>query len=216
MSTSYKIRLKRFNGTDYDTLNLVSQNVIMSSGNDLQTDFTNLDNSIDDIVYVGGTTPTDPDTKIWLDTDSGGASAVNSINGKAGNVILDADDVGAMAEWDLLWTNASPTSAFAAQTIQCDTGYDAYAIVYIGHTSAPAQKLTVLLVESDCQLSFIAGSTGMTTGRIFMTIRQATKAVDGISFGSDYGCAADGSWYAYNHSGIVPYKIYGIKGVQTS
>lgn len=47
MSTSYKIRLKRFNGTDYDTLNLVSDNIIMSSGNDLQMDFSSLSNSFD-------------------------------------------------------------------------------------------------------------------------------------------------------------------------
>ena len=38
MATSYKIRLKRFNGTDYDTLNLVSSNIIMNTGNTLQSD----------------------------------------------------------------------------------------------------------------------------------------------------------------------------------
>ena len=47
MATSYKIRLKRFNGTDYDTLNLISDNIIMSSGNNLQTDYNNLKNSFD-------------------------------------------------------------------------------------------------------------------------------------------------------------------------
>lgn len=47
MATSYKIRLKRFNGTDYDTLNLISDNIIMSTGNDLQTDYNNLKNSFD-------------------------------------------------------------------------------------------------------------------------------------------------------------------------
>lgn len=38
MATNYKIRLKRFNGTDYDILNLLSENIIMDTGNSLQSD----------------------------------------------------------------------------------------------------------------------------------------------------------------------------------
>ncbi len=38
MATNYKIKLKRFNGTDYDTLNLLSSNIIMETGNTLQSD----------------------------------------------------------------------------------------------------------------------------------------------------------------------------------
>lgn len=46
MATSYKIRLKRFNGTDYDTLNLLSDNIIMSTGNTLQDDIVPNSNGI--------------------------------------------------------------------------------------------------------------------------------------------------------------------------
>ena len=141
MATSYKIRLKRFNGTDYDTLNLVSDNIIMSSGNNLQTDYNNLDGAIDDIVYVGDDAPTDPNTKIWLDTDASGASAVNSINGKAGTVVLDADDVGAMSKMTLLWTNASPTSTFSGQTVQIDLS--TYSHVFIVFTPNSTGSSTV-------------------------------------------------------------------------
>lgn len=38
MATNYKIRLKRFNGTDYDTLNFSSSDIIMETGNTLQSD----------------------------------------------------------------------------------------------------------------------------------------------------------------------------------
>lgn len=38
MGVNYKIRLKRFNGTDYDTLNLSSENIIMNTGDSLQDD----------------------------------------------------------------------------------------------------------------------------------------------------------------------------------
>lgn len=35
---------------------------------------------------------------------------------------------GGSSEPELLWTNASPTSAFAAQTVNVATGYDAYLV----------------------------------------------------------------------------------------
>lgn len=53
MATSYKIRLKRFNGTDYDTLNLVSSNIIMNTGHTLQSDIVPVTNGI--IKNNGGT-----------------------------------------------------------------------------------------------------------------------------------------------------------------
>ena len=46
MATSYKIRLKRFNGVDYDTLNLLSNNIIMNTGHTLQSDLVPASNGI--------------------------------------------------------------------------------------------------------------------------------------------------------------------------
>lgn len=42
MATSYKIRLKRFNGLDYDTLNLSSENIIRNNGNTVEQEFNNI------------------------------------------------------------------------------------------------------------------------------------------------------------------------------
>lgn len=50
MATSYKIRLKRFNGVDYDTLNLSSDNIIMSNGDNLENAFQSLFPSSDGII----------------------------------------------------------------------------------------------------------------------------------------------------------------------
>ena len=50
MATSYKIRLKRFNGVDYDTLNLSSDNIIMSNGDSLENAFQSLFPSSDGII----------------------------------------------------------------------------------------------------------------------------------------------------------------------
>lgn len=151
MATSYKIRLKRFNGTDYDTLNLISDNIIMSSGNNLQTDYNNLDGAIDDIVYVGNDAPTDPNTKIWLDTDASGASAVNSVNGKAGTVVLDADDVGATTPWITVWENASPLSNFSNQTITLDLSeYEEAMVEYQVYANA-TNNAFFLIFRIPCQ-----------------------------------------------------------------
>lgn len=50
MATSYKIRLRRFNGVDYDTLNLSSNSIIMSNGDDLESAFQSLFPSSDGII----------------------------------------------------------------------------------------------------------------------------------------------------------------------
>ena len=50
MATSYKIRLKRFNGVDYDTLNLSSDSIIMSNGDSLENAFQSLFPSSDGII----------------------------------------------------------------------------------------------------------------------------------------------------------------------
>ena len=131
--------LAKASGTDYDTewvdqsggggtVQSVNNVTPDQSGNitltadDIGTDATNISiqDALDDYVYVGTSAPTDPTTKIWLDTDEPGMSAVSSVNGKTGTVVI--DDI----PMTLLWTNASPTSSFANQTITLDlSDYDA-------------------------------------------------------------------------------------------
>ena len=50
MATSYKIRLRRFNGVDYDTLNLSSDTIIMPNGDSLENAFQGLFPSSDGII----------------------------------------------------------------------------------------------------------------------------------------------------------------------
>ena len=208
MATSYKIRLKRFNGTDYDTLNLISDNIIMSSGNNLQTDYNNLDGAIDDIVYVGDDAPTDPNTKIWLDTDASGASAVNSVNGKAGTVVLDSDDVGAMSKMDLLWTNASPSSDFAAQTVALDlSSYDLVFIEYAQDKTNNDYYYSFLFrVDSKQHMAY-----GFYAG--MMTRRFTTPSSTGVYFNVSQKASSYGSVFTNDNIMLIPINICGIKGV---
>lgn len=115
-----------------------------------------------------------------------------------------ADDVGAMSKWDLLWTNASPTSVFAAQTVALDlSGYDAVLI-----------DVNCAYETPDFGTCFVC----MVGRGVYMDVwnpaqsnkyhRQAVVATTGVTFGQGYfGTGA-------NNNCAIPYRIYGIKGVQ--
>lgn len=160
-------------------------------------------------VYVGASAPTDPAVDIWLDTDEPGMSAVSSVNGRTGPVVLDAPVVGAMSKWVKLWENASTTSAFSAQTISVDlSDYDFVCILY--YDSTPATHTT---------RSFFAevGTNGMLDcTETHIMRRSATVNTSGVVFGNGtyMGAYPSATMTDYNDF-CIPYKIYGIKGVVT-
>ena len=47
MSASYKVRVRRYNGTDYDTLNFSSQNIIMNDGSTVEDAINNIESNLD-------------------------------------------------------------------------------------------------------------------------------------------------------------------------
>lgn len=169
---------------------------------------------VGDVIYVGPDEPEDPKIKLWLDTDEQGASAVNSVNGKNGTVVLDAEDVGAISG-DLLWENASPTSAFAAQTVALDlASYQVVMITFVAN--APAQSGTTLLSKGSFILpvgEFGFFITYVKYGSSFFNYeRQVTVNSNGIVFDLGYANAGNEQNNAY----AVPLYIHGVKGVQTS
>ena len=134
---------------------------------------------------------------------------VTSVNTKTGAVVLDADDVGAMSKWTLLWTNASPSSDFAAQTIPLDlSGYDFVAIEH--HLT-----LSNTYDSDGLFISIIAvGTDGiMQEANYQITWRLARVSTTGIQFFNGR--------VAYNLNQTVfienkhekPTRIWGIKGV---
>lgn len=158
-------------------------------------------------VYVGADTPTDPNVDIWLDTDEPGQSAVTSVNGANGTVVLDADDVGAMSEWTLLWTNASPTSSFAAQTVSLDlSGYDVIAVVFTGENGNGRRMLFSLIDGNEYASNFVT----IASGTVYTKQRLYSPSSTGIQFGGNYQNGSSGT----NDTQNVPTAIYGIKGVQ--
>lgn len=87
MATSYKIRLKRFNGVDYDILNLSSDNIIMGNGNTLQSIIPS-SNGI--VKYNNGVFQTAVDGTDYLTS----ATNYSPIKYVSANYSLTADDVG--------------------------------------------------------------------------------------------------------------------------
>lgn len=173
---------------------------ITLTADDIGTDATNISiqDALDDYVYVGTSAPTDPTTKVWLDTDEPGMSAVSSVNGKTGTVEL----------WDVVWENASPTSSFSAQTVSIDlSGYE-FVIIEFSQNTSNDDYYYGLAASVDSKTHIAIGYYG---GR--MARRFATVTSTGVTFGNGQWAANYNSSFtdASPDSIIVPIKIRGFK-----
>lgn len=115
----------------------------------------------------------------------------------------------------LLWTNASPTSAFAAQTVSLPTGYDAYLVEYRGSTSDANAGKTFLPFSNSPQTSCCGISA--TARSVAFTGRLVTSCSDGsIVFRAGFsGQALLSSGSGSATGGItnvaIPTRIWGVK-----
>lgn len=162
-----------------------------------------------DIVYVGASEPSNPDVKVWLDTDEPGMSAVSSVNGATGTVVLDADDVGAMSRWELLWTNANPTSSFAAQLVSLDlTDYDVIQ-VFIAQDNNMANNFyqCIIFKENIDKSHFVVGCLG---GKF--TRRFIAYTANGINFSAAQIANSYGGSFTDSNTSLIPWQIWGVKG----
>lgn len=215
--------LAKASGTDYDTewvdqsggggtvqsVNNVTPDQtgnITLTADDIGTDATNISiqDALDDYVYVGTSAPTDPTTKIWLDTDEPGMSAVSSVNGKTGTVVI--DDI----PMTLLWTNASPTSDFAAQTVSLDySDYDVILMIIKSSTTSVAYFTNISEAVSGRKGFINKFSTATVSGTTVATgiERQFEYTASGI----DYTRALNYTGNTTVNNEMIPFKIYGIK-----
>ena len=102
---------------------------------------------------------------------------------------------------ELLWTNASPDSSFAAQDISLNlSGYNTVMLVYKMSTSN-----TVQYFEERCILGKRLTATALYTATSFV-YRFFDSSEIGIKVSVPAGATTDTSY-------LIPYKIYGIKEV---
>lgn len=117
-----------------------------------------------------------------------------------------ASDIGAMSKWTLLWTNASPTSGFAAQTISIDlSAYDFVMVVYQHWTSSDVNN------SAFCRV----GQCGRLLSHDYtLAYRDYHPETTGIYFNIGLMVATyNSSNVNQNASAVIPLQIYGIKGV---
>ena len=117
-----------------------------------------------------------------------------------------ADDVGAMSAWELLWTNASPSSEFAAQTIALDlSGYDFIMVVFKHWTSNDVNN------SAFCRI----GKYGCLMSHDYtLAYREYHPETTGIYFNIGLVVSTyNSSNVEQTGSAVIPLQIYGIKGV---
>ena len=148
----------------------------------------------------------------WEEIPAGGVGVPSG--GTAGQVLMkssatdyadewaDISEAGAMSAWELLWTNASPTSAFAAQTIAIPTTYDFYMILC---DPTPGYNEPSSYFFPNGKGAFMSWSSGYSR---VPSSRDAQWAASGIQFLDAFSNGAA------NNSVCIPTAIYGIKGVQ--
>ena len=116
----------------------------------------------------------------------------------------------------LLWTNSSPTSAFAAQTISLDlSGYDEIEVEYSDLNDAShGDKMPQIKarVGERGLMGATFGSAGADygSGSIYNATRRFAIGSSGITFDGGHGAVASGSYSARNDV-CVPLRIYGIQ-----
>ena len=153
-------------------------------------------------IYIGTSEPSNKNIKFWLDTDEPGMSAVSSVNGKTGTVVI--DDI----PMTLLWTNASPSSSFAAQTVPLAlSGYD---YVYVRYNRDYNSPITVIdgFIEVDGAgfAPMALASADGTIGRRLTYARSAGVEFQGGMIWNTYrGTSTMNDIYA------IPACIYGVK-----
>lgn len=109
----------------------------------------------------------------------------------------------------LLWTNASPTSAFAAQTVSVPSGYDAYFVEIKWSTGAHISGATGINTINFANVGEQKPTISplILSPSTFVSYREFTANSNSITFGAGYSV---GSSTTYNEKAI-PLRIWGVK-----
>ena len=156
------------------------------------------------VIHVGTSAPSNPNVQLWLDTDEPGMSVVSSVCSKTGTVMLDLNDIGFAT---LLWTNASPTSSFAAQTVSIDLSEYSFVLVGLNQDTGNNNYIYTEIALVDGKIHMFMGNFSGTVTR-----RMTTVTTAGVEFGN----GQTGTSFSTDNAKMIPISIYGIKGVQTS
>lgn len=100
----------------------------------------------------------------------------------------------------LLWTNASPTSAFADQTVTVGSGYDGYLLEL--KTSTTVAKYTTILLGT-------SGTGNELYGIIVNAAKSHSRYITPTSSGVIFSGGLEGT--TSNNKVCIPTRIWGVK-----
>lgn len=135
-----------------------------------------------------------------LTLTNGTTSTFTVYNGKKGST-------GSGITMKKLWTNASPTSSFAAQTVSVNlSGYQFILIEWRFDNKSTAFSYSQLMrvgVKTKIHFAYEEAYTN----------RDTTPSSSGVTFGAGYYTVLKTTNYQLNNVYAIPYQIYGIAGV---
>lgn len=113
----------------------------------------------------------------------------------------------------LLWENASPSSAFAAQTISLSLSN--YELVAIEFRTTPTDTQRSIRIVRKGTTGALTEFVNVTSSSAYMTAinRGATVNSTGVTFAIGYTKGMSDSSTEQSESRVIPTRIYGIKGV---
>ena len=151
-----------------------------------------------------------PRTKASAVSDNDGNVLGNIAVYNAETVVGGANPIKIGVDMDLLWTNASPTSSFGAQTISLDlSNYNLVGIIYVAENGTQVNiSTTNMFIYKKGITTYgvgtsVGGVWGYTRGRAIAGVSNS-----GVSFGDSYPMTETIS--TANNS-MIPLYIYGIK-----
>ena len=114
----------------------------------------------------------------------------------------------------LLWTNASPTSEFAAQTISLTlSSYDAVEVICRYSTTSDSRTRYICDVGSSASIDWFYYT--VVAGK-YMGVKsrnEVSASTTGVTFGACTTKPGNSTDSTTTNGYIIPIKIYGIKGV---
>ena len=140
-----------------------------------------------------------------LGIEYGGTGATNAETARD-NLGITPENIGAMS-MELLWENASPSSDFGAQTLTLNLdGYSAIDVVFRAITTRNYYATFRVYLNGQIYECLDSDGTG------FMLTREVEKTAGGLRFSNGYKYDSYAK-FSQNASVMIPYQIYGIKGV---
>lgn len=109
----------------------------------------------------------------------------------------------------LLWTNGSPSSTFASQTISLDLSSYTHIGVIFKQSNSVNYYLPLAIYQKGLSGTFTAHSNGTLTRRSVTSINNTGVTFNGGLYYDENMDAEQDS-----NGSVIPYKIYGIKGVK--